>query len=91
VTTVWVFNGNKNHFPSGVFSTRQRAEQWILQHKLEGTLTEYPLDVSVHEWAIQTGRFKPKKPEHHTNDFIANFSSASQEHHHYEKSDYEEA
>jgi hypothetical protein len=82
---VWVFNGNRNHFPSAVFSNKRLAEEWIRRNQLEGTLTAYPLDISIYEWAIEKGYFTPKKPEHVSADFIANFSSASQEHHHFEK------
>jgi len=84
-TQVWVFNGNRNHFPSAVFTERRLAEDWIATHQLEGTLTAYPLDISVYDWAIERGYFAPKKEEHSSADFIANFSSASQEHDHFEK------
>lgn len=81
---VWVFSGNRNHFPSAVFTERNLAEEWIKKNQLRGTLTAYPLDVSVYDHAIQEGWFKIKKEEHTTPDFVANFSSASQEHHHFE-------
>lgn len=82
--TVWVFNGVRNHFPSGVFRSRRQAEDWISRHALVGTLTEYPLGMGVYEWAILSGAFVPKKEHHHSPDFIGNFSSAAQEHVHYE-------
>lgn len=81
---VWVFNGHRNHYPSGVFTTREKAEEWINKHKLEGTLTAYPLDISVYDWAIEKSYFKPKKPEHTEAYWIANFSHAAQEHYHFE-------
>ncbi len=82
---VWIFNGNRNHFPSAVFTERRLAEDWIRRNQLEGTLTAYPLDISVFEWAIERGYFTPKKAEHTSADFIANFSSASQDHDHFER------
>jgi hypothetical protein len=80
---VWVFNGNRNHFPSAVFTDRQLAEEWIKENHLTGTLTAYPLDVSIYDWTIAKGYFSVKKEEHKTSKFIANFSSAYQEHYHY--------
>jgi hypothetical protein len=74
------FNGGSNRFPSGVFATRRDAEEWIAANRLQGTLTRYPLGVSVYDWAIRQGLFTPRKATHSSPDFIANFSSASQEH-----------
>ena len=80
---VWVFNGPNNRFPSAVFTSRELAEAWIERHELRGTLTAYPLDVSVYDWATGLGYFKPKREEQTRPGFIAKFSSASQEHYHY--------
>src|SRR5688500_155156 len=49
---VWVFNGARNHFPSAVFTERRLAEAWIQKNQLEGTLTAYPLNISIYDWAI---------------------------------------
>jgi hypothetical protein len=81
---VWVFNSGWKGFPSGVFTTRELAENWIAENHLSGTLTKYPLNLGVYHWAIQTGLFKPKAEYQHQARFIATFSSASQEHYHYE-------
>ena len=80
---VWVFSGPRNHFPSAIFTSRIIAEAWIEKHQLQGTLTAYPLNISVYDWATGCGYFKPKKEEHTKPSFIANFSSAYQEHYHY--------
>ena len=80
---VWAFNGNRNHFPSAVFTDRQLAEEWIKENHLTGTLTAYPLDISIYDWTIAKGYFSVKKEEQKTSNFIANFSSAYQEHYHY--------
>ena len=82
--TLWVFNGIGAHFPAGVFSTRDRAEAWVAAHKLSGTLTEYPLDVGLYDWALARGAFRPHGDEQSSAGFIQHFTSASQEHHHYE-------
>jgi hypothetical protein len=82
--TVWVFNGAKSHFPSAVFTTRDAAELWILNNKLTGTLTQYPVDIPVYDWATQLGYFKPEREDQRSPDFIGRFSAAQQEHYHYE-------
>jgi len=67
-----------------VFTRRDLAEEWIQKHGLSGTLTAYPLDVGVYEWALNKGTFKPKRDDQQSAEFIQRFSSASQEHYHYE-------
>jgi hypothetical protein len=52
---------------------------------LEGTLTAYPVDEPVYEWAIRKGFFEVKNPQQQTAEFIQKFSSAAQEHYHYGK------
>jgi hypothetical protein len=84
IDSVWVFNGIKSNFPSGVFTSKELAEKWIEKHSLTGTLTRYPLDTGVYEWALCNESFTPKKEEQRTPLFIGRFSSANQEHHHYE-------
>lgn len=79
---VWVFNGEGSAFPSGVFSTRADAERWIALHSLSGTLTRYPVDTGIYDWAVGRGTFKADKPV--TPTFIGRFSSAYQEHYHYD-------
>jgi hypothetical protein len=81
---VWVFDGARSQFPSGVFRQRATAEEWISRQKLTGTLTLYPLDVGVYEWAVERGYFKPRREDQRAPEFIERFSSASQEHYHYE-------
>ncbi|GAB4454765.1 MAG: hypothetical protein OHK0029_09820 [Armatimonadaceae bacterium] len=80
---VWIFNG-QGSFPSGAFATRESAEAWIRQHRLTGTLTCYPLGKGIYDWAIELGYFKPKRDGHTTPEFIGAFSSAYQDHYHYE-------
>jgi hypothetical protein len=81
---VWVFNGLRAKFPSAVFTDRHSAEAWIRQHGLSGTLTKYPLNSGVYDWAVQNGLFAPKKAEHSAAEFVASFTTASMEHYHYE-------
>jgi hypothetical protein len=84
IPTVWIFNGARSNFPSGVFSQRELAEAWIKKHLLTGTLTRYPVDISAYDWAISKGFFTVSKDEQRDAAFIQKFSSASQEHYHYE-------
>lgn len=85
---VWVFNGAKSAFPSGVFSTKERAEDWIRHNRLEGTLTAYPVDIGVYDWALNHGLFTPKRDDQKSPEFIQRFTTASQEHYHYTTDDY---
>ncbi len=82
--SVWVFNGNRGTFPAAIFSTKEKAEAWIALHRLSGTLTKYPIDQAIYDWAIARGVFKSEHPYQSEPAFIQRFSSASQEHDHYE-------
>jgi len=80
MTEVWVFTGERNMpsnhtiFPGGVFSTQERAEAWISNHKLSGVLTQYQVDVRAYDFAVTNGHFKPNRPHHYTSEFIGRFS-----------------
>ena len=82
---VWIFNGINGQFPAGVFTSRELAETWIRSRGLSGTLTAYPLDEGSFDWALRVGavtgnaRGRGGDPE-----FVGSFSSAVQEHYHYE-------
>jgi hypothetical protein len=78
---VWVFNAG-GRFPGGVFATLAVAEAWIARNSLTGVLTAYPLDRGVHEWAVEQGKFRADKQLDAR--LIGSFTSASQEHYHYE-------
>ena len=81
---VWVFNGDGGRFAGGIFTTQEAAEAWIADNKLDGTLTLYPLNSGVHEWAVTRGLFKPTQEKHSSPAFIGSFTTASMRHHHYE-------
>ena len=84
VCEVWIFNGSRSAFPSAVFQSKDAAVAWIKEDRLSGTLTQYPVDVPVYDWAIEHGYFKPRRPYQQSPDFIGTFSSASQNHLHFE-------
>jgi hypothetical protein len=84
MSIIWIFNGPKSQFPSGVFTEREIAESWIRQHSLSGTLTAYPVNIGTYDWAVSLGHFTPKRDDQRRPEFIESFSSATQEHYHYE-------
>ncbi|RSZ33335.1 MULTISPECIES: hypothetical protein [unclassified Variovorax] len=84
IKEIWVFNGSKARFPSAIFVVKADGLDWIENYRLTGTLTKYPVGVSVYKWAIESGNFKVKSERDSTPDFIGNFSSAAQEHMHFE-------
>jgi hypothetical protein len=84
MSTIWIFTGVKAQFPSGVFTERAKAEDWIRRHGLNGTLTAYPVDIGTYDWAVSAGHFSPKRDDQRSAEFIQRFSSATQEHYHYE-------
>ncbi len=81
---VWVFNGAGGRFPSAVFEGRAEAQDWITKNALTGVLTKYPVGISVYEWAQENGQFSVMKEQQTSSAFIQNFSSAAQEHVHFE-------
>jgi hypothetical protein len=81
---VWVFNGANSAFPSAVFDNKEDALRWIGDGRLTGTLTCYPVGISVYDWVIKEGKWCPKEPRHSSPDYIAKFSSAHLEHFHFE-------
>lgn len=83
--SVWVFHGTSGRFTSAVFTQKAFADEWILRNQLSGVLTRYPLDTGCYEWALEQGFYKPDLRKPVTPDFIGRFSSASQEHYHYEQ------
>ncbi|MCG8294644.1 DUF7710 domain-containing protein [Pseudomonas entomophila] len=81
---VWVFNGAEGRFPSAVFLELGDAEEWIKNNGLSGVLTKYPVGISVYDWAVENGHFRIKNEKEKSSAFIQKFSSAAQEHFHFE-------
>jgi hypothetical protein len=81
---IWVFCGEQSTFPSGVFSSRDKAEDWISKHGLSGCLTQYPVDEGLYDWAVSQEYFTPKRDDQRTPRFIQRFTCTSTEHFHYE-------
>jgi hypothetical protein len=89
IKEVWVFNGVNAKFPSAVFAVKEDAFDWIRRYELTGVLTKYPVGISVYDWAIEGGNFKVKSEKDSTPEFIGKFSSAAQEHLHFESGIFE--
>ena len=83
---VWIFKGPKRFpaFPSAVFLSLALGEEWVSKNAASGTFTRYPVNTGVYQWAIDNNLFKAKKEEHRQPNFIENFTTAYQEHYHYE-------
>ncbi len=85
---MWILNCGGT-FPAGVFDSKENAEKVIKKHGLSGTLTKYPINHTVYDWCTENEFFKPKSEFHQTPEFIGSFSSAYQEHYHYEEGECE--
>jgi hypothetical protein len=86
--SVWVFNKNNANFSGGVFDELALAESWIKDNLLSGILTKYPLNQGVFDWAVENNMHSIKQEKlvekRKQPNFIGGFTSASQEHYHYE-------
>ena len=89
MNSVWVFNKTNASFSGGVFSELALAEKWIKENRLSGIITKYPVDQGVFDWAIENNMhsIKPEKLSEKSKqpNFIGGFTTAAQEHYHYEK------
>ena len=45
---IWLFHGIGGSFASGVFETKDLAEEWIKENSLYGTLTKYPVNKGIY-------------------------------------------
>lgn len=81
---VWVFSGAGGYFPAAVFDDLELARGWIAERRLTGTLTWYPTNRAAYDWAVDNGYFEPKDASQTEARFIQTFSSAYQEHYHFE-------
>jgi|GEM_PF-488618 len=88
---IWIFSGEGSWSPTAVFHTFEEADTWIRSHKLKGYLSEYPIGISVYDWAIQLGYFKPKHESQNNGWYIQKFGSGYLNHSHYTDSTYQVA
>ena len=79
---MYILNCNAG-FPCGVFESKEKAEEAIKKYKLTGTLTKYPVNILVYDWAIENKHLY-KNEDKHTKEYIGAYTTAYQEHYHYE-------
>ena len=88
LSEIWLFYGEGGRFVGGAFTELDAAEAWIYQNRLTGVLTKTPVNSGVLDWAIETDshNMAPETLGAKRSDpvFVGSFSSASQEHYHYE-------
>lgn len=88
---MYVFIGEGASFPAGIFTTLEKAEEWIRTHSLSGILSKYPVDKGLYDWAIQEDLFKVKNDYQKDSKFIQRFTCASSDHFHFEEGKRREA
>ena len=85
---IWIFVGTNTSFPSGIFTSKELAIEWVKKHNLTGTLSLMPLDEGVFDWSVRNDMLTIKKekiPEKSKDPhFIASCFPASLEHYHFE-------
>lgn len=84
---IWIFVGDGSKIPTGVFSSREKAIEWIQQNELAGYLGEFPVDVGVYDWAMTLDYYK-KRP--HLKFDRQDFTTALLDHEHFTETDYEQ-
>ncbi|MFW1746011.1 hypothetical protein ACG9XW_07290 [Acinetobacter guillouiae] len=84
---IWMIQNSDNLNIIGCFTDKVSAEKYIYDHQLKCILTQYPLDISVYDWVIENGFWKPKSDLQKTGKFIGRFSSAYLEHEHFNQYD----
>ena len=62
-------------FPAGVFTTRERAEQWIERVGAVGLLGEYVLDAAAYDVLTSAGMFTPRTEAQMTDAYQARFTT----------------
>lgn len=80
---IWIFSGQDSWTPTAVFDTFEEADKWIRANNLKGYLSEYPIGISVYDWAVQLGLHKPKYQSQISPEHIQKFGSSFLKHTHY--------
>lgn len=82
INEVWVITGG-GIFPCGCFTSLEKAEEWIRTNKVTCTVTKYPLNECLYDYAVAHGYLKPHRKYQFLPKFKAKFSCANSEHYHY--------
>lgn len=83
VESVWLFLGDGARFPAAVFADEDDARRWIRSQRVSGILTEYPIGISVLEWATAKDFVDGAASKFSNPKVVQRFSSANQKHSHY--------
>ena len=70
---VWLFFGYNASMPSGVFSSLEKAGEWIAANRLSGTLIQFPFDEGTYDHAVRYGLFRPRQGNEISAAFKATF------------------
>ncbi len=81
---IWIFSGPRLSPATGAFDDLDMAEAWIKQHQLSGMLTAYPRNQGCYDWAVREELVGTSVMKKYSPEYVAKFTSAMQEHHHYE-------
>lgn len=81
----WVFQGEASSHASAIYTDFETAVKWILDARLSGVLTEYPVDEGVYDWAVSHDYYRRKGDDEPS--FVGSFTSANQRHIHFEGGD----
>lgn len=79
---IFVFHGTDAKFASGVYESLEDAKRSIAAHKMSGILTSDPVNETVYDYAVRNEFFQPKPTQ--SESFVQKFTSASQEHYHFQ-------
>ena len=81
---VWIFHGEGAQFACAAFASKASAISWISSAGVTGVLTAYRIGISAYDWATERGVFSAKRDDQRSAKFVQRFTSASQDHHHFE-------
>lgn len=84
---IFVFHGVDAKFAAGVFESLHDAKRSIATHKMSGMLTRYSMNETAYDYAIRSEFFLPKPTQ--SESFVQKFTSASQEHYHFQNGEIE--
>ncbi len=84
---IFVFHGEGAKFAAGVYDNLEEAKRSIAAHKMSGMLTSYSVNETAYDYAVRSDFFQPKSTQ--SESFVQNFTSASQEHYHFQNGEIE--
>ncbi|WP_425556859.1 DUF7710 domain-containing protein [Dactylosporangium darangshiense] len=72
-TTMWIFQGERARYASGLFESLDAGLVWAARHRLTGILAEYCFG-GTYDLAVDDGRFRPSRPHHGSPEHVAGLS-----------------